>query len=127
MVNAVTCTQGPTPRNPLTYDMNPTMFMVTNCIIYGGNSGGAVVLREDPLAILGVVSASNNARTGNTSYPLKVSADNGEDHATFTNARCFAMPAWPQMESGCVDYSEAKIKELANAERKRNKTTAANP
>ncbi|MGZ3721559.1 MAG: S1 family peptidase [Bdellovibrionales bacterium] len=125
ILNAVSCKHGVSPLNPVTYEQNPTMFLVTDCKLYGGNSGGALVLRDDPLAILGIASASNNANPKNPNIynPNARDASTHVDQGIFTNARCIAMPSWPKVEASCLEMSDVRVKEAIELQ-KRNREQA---
>lgn len=119
ILNAVPCRHGANMIDPISYEQNPDKFLFTDCKIYGGNSGGAVVSRRDPLSILGLISTSNSAEHAKPSSlnspPVELAAEGEDDNApitdrgTATNARCFTMPAWPQMAAKCIEISSAVI------------------
>lgn len=118
ILNAVPCRHGANMLDPISYEQNPDKFLYTDCKIYGGNSGGAVVSRQDPLSILGLISTSTSAKESKplslSPPPIKVAA--GEDDDTpitdqgeATNARCFAMAGWPKMAEKCIEISSDVI------------------
>jgi V8-like Glu-specific endopeptidase len=104
VLNTTHCENLPNVLDHYTFDRNPNMFMVQDCKIFSGNSGGAVVLPNDPLSIVGVVSASNNAKDAGGGGPTLSGMP--QDFALFTNMRCASMPGWPLAEPNCLQITE---------------------
>jgi len=112
-LDVVPCDHESDKMDRVTYDMNPTAFLVVNCKIYSGNSGGSVTLADNLYAVVGVVSASNNAKSAASDFyeqimksmrpgvdlPPKI------DDAVVANVRCASMQDWPQMIPDCMTMS----------------------
>jgi hypothetical protein len=98
VLDAVDCEHsGKVHIHPFSYQQNPDTFLVNNCILVRGNSGGALVDASDLKTVLGITSGTlynDVARflSANFEKP-KV--------ASITNARCLSAPGWMQAAHGC--------------------------
>jgi len=108
-LDAVSCSHGASNVDNVTYNDNPTTF-VMDCKIYSGNSGGAVVSPGDPVNVLGVVTASNSGKFEDRDKTDYLSSWLGTTaptpYAIASNMRCFSMPGWPLMEPNCKTMNQ---------------------
>jgi hypothetical protein len=112
-LDAVRCKLGDGLSLPLPLDKNPSKFMIEDCVIHSGNSGGSVVQADDLTAIFGIVSTATNPevikeKQRQTEQIIPVpdfKALNEPNWAGITNARCLNMPGWTATVSPCTQMS----------------------
>jgi hypothetical protein len=116
-LDALACENRADEIDPVTYDQNPTTFVVTVCKLVSGNSGGVLVDPNDWSSVLGIAQASNKAGDSRGNIPSFLQVPNGfqstgpsEPIGIVANARCFTLPGWPRAENNCREMNSAVMK-----------------
>lgn len=111
-MNALKCSHRPSPLNAISYDKNPTTFLIEECRLVSGNSGGVVVQPTDLLNVLGIAHASNQGDDNVQLQPYYRQAFGTPPppSAIITNARCFSLPGWDRTEPTCLEMNASVLK-----------------
>lgn len=121
VLNAVHCRNSKENGvEPIAYSERPNVFLLQDCKLFSGNSGGAVVPPDDLTQVLGTLQISDNAQMVSKSILRKFLLNIGlfyQDSPKFdfgaaANARCFQLPGWPRSESSCMEISTPMLRGL---------------